>query len=183
MWRSIKASQVLNHEAQLRYVYGPSRFSEILPCIFDWVVVKVPWRFDRPVLLDPRLRTRLAQAAERKLPLRLHIESPQIPLDKTTSYRVYADPKEAQADAGPQSPSYLGIVPIVRNDRDGHNPLKRPPRVVFNVTRRSSYLLSNDRPLQLTYVERATKRAQKRPQMQPLKAREVYFSYGEETGD
>ncbi|HKU14247.1 MAG TPA: tyrosinase family protein [Steroidobacteraceae bacterium] len=183
VWRSIKASQVLNHEAQLRYVYGPSRFSEMLPCIFQWVVVRVPWTFDRAVLLDPKVRTQLARAVERKLPLRLHIDAPQIPLDKTTTYRVYADPKEAQADAGPKSPSYLGTIPIVLNDRDGHNPLKRPPRVVFNVTRRSSYLLSADRPLQLAYVERAAKGQQKRLQMQPLKARVVYFSYGEQAGD
>jgi len=44
MWRSIKASQLLNHETQLRYNYGLSRFREILPCILDWIIVRPPWK-------------------------------------------------------------------------------------------------------------------------------------------
>ncbi|MFI5079169.1 MAG: tyrosinase family protein, partial [Vicinamibacteria bacterium] len=39
VWRSIKASQVLDHENRLRYTYGPSTFIERLTCIIlDWVV-------------------------------------------------------------------------------------------------------------------------------------------------
>src|SRR5438093_7120371 len=42
-WTSIKASQVLDHEIGLRYIYGPSKFSELLPCIIRWVPIRTDW--------------------------------------------------------------------------------------------------------------------------------------------
>jgi len=177
VWRSIKASQVLDHESQLRYVYGPSKFWEILPCILDWVVVKVPWKFGRATVVDPRVRERLRQVLERKLPLRLHIDAPQVSLNRTAIYRVYGDPEEAKADKGPESPGYLGVIPIVLNDRENHHQLRRPPRVVFDVTRRGGWLLAPDRPLQLTFIERGNKKVAGEPR--PLNGKQVFFSYGE----
>jgi hypothetical protein len=57
VWRSITAAQVLNHENQLRYVYGPSMFSEILPCLLDFVVIRTDWRVTRSLKLAPAARS------------------------------------------------------------------------------------------------------------------------------
>ena len=55
------------------------------------------------------------KALDERRPVRMHINYPQIPLDKSAVYRVYADPKEAEADAGPKSPAFLGVIPVVLN--------------------------------------------------------------------
>jgi len=178
VWRSIKASQLLNHETQLRYNYGLSRFREILPCILDWIIVRPPWRFDRPVIVDPKFRDQIKQALDNRRPVRMHINNPQIPLDKSAVYRVYADPKEAEADAGPKSPAFLGVIPVVLNNREKHHPPK-PPQVVLNVSRRISGLLHSSDGIRLAFVERVPKKEKAAPKVQLLNAKEVYFSYGE----
>ena len=178
VWRSIKASQLLNHETQLRYNYGLSRFREILPCILDWIIVRPPWRFDKPVIVDPKFRDQIMQALDNRRPVRMHISNPQIPLDKSAVYRVYADPKEAEADAGPKSPAFLGVVPVVLNTREKHHPPKAP-QVVLNVSRRIPALLRSTDGIQLAFVERVSKKDQAKPKVQLLTAKEVYFSYGE----
>jgi polyphenol oxidase len=177
VWRSIKASQLQNHETQLRYTYGLSRFREILPCIIDWIIVRPPWRFDRAVVIEPRLRDQLLAAIAARKPVRMHIDYPQLPLNMSAVYRVYADPKEAEEDKGPQSPAYLGVIPIVLNTREKHHPPK-PPRVVFNVKRRLGAMLRSPDGIQLAYVERGAKRGATTG-VQLLNARDVYFSYGE----
>jgi hypothetical protein len=177
VWRSIKASQLLNHETQLRYNYGLSRFREILPCILDWIIVRPPWKFDRPVIVEPKFRDQIMKALDERRPVRMHINYPQIPLDRSAIYRVYADPKEAEADNGPKSPAFLGVIPVVLNTREKHHPPKAP-QVVLNVSRKISELLHSPDGIQLAFVERFTTR-KGAPKVQLLNAREVYFSYGE----
>src|SRR5689334_14999653 len=178
VWRSIKASQLLNHETQLRYNYGLSRFREILPCILDWIIIRPPWKFEKPVIVEPKFRDQIMKALDERRPVRMHINSPQIPLDKSAVYRVYADPQEAEADAGPKSPAFLGVIPVVLNTREKHHPPKAP-QVVLNVSRRIPNLLRSTEGIQLAYVERVSKKEQTRPKVQLLNAKEVYFSYGE----
>ena len=178
VWRSIKASQLLNHETQLRYNYGLSRFREILPCILDWIIVRPPWRFDKAVLVEPKFRDQIMKALDERRPVRMHINFPQVPLDKSAVYRVYADPKEAEADAGPKSPAFLGVIPIVLNTREKHHPPKAP-QVVLNVGRKLPALLRSTDGIQLAIVERVAKKDQAKPRVQLLSAKEVYFSYGE----
>jgi polyphenol oxidase len=178
VWRSIKASQLLNHETQLRYNYGLSRFREILPCILDWIIVRPPWRFDRAVVVEPKFRDQIMKALNERRPVRMHINHPQIPLDKSAVYRVYADPKEAEADAGPKSPAFLGVIPVVLNSREKHHPPKAP-QVVLNVSHRIANLLRSPEGMRLAFVERPSKKEKVERKVQLLSARDVYFSYGE----
>jgi polyphenol oxidase len=178
VWRSIKASQLLNHETQLRYNYGLSRFREILPCILDWIIVRPPWRFDRAVVVEPKFRDQIMKALDERRPVRMHINHPQIPLDKSAVYRVYADPKEAEADAGPKSPAFLGVIPVVLNSREKHHPPKAP-QVVLNVSHRIANLLRSPEGMRLAFVERPSKKEKVERKVQLLSARDVYFSYGE----
>jgi polyphenol oxidase len=178
VWRSITASRVQDHEARLRYVYGPSKFLEQLPCLLDWVIFRPVRPFQRVLEIDPRLRERLGKARSTKARVRLHLEGLQVPVDKSAVYRVYSDPREAEADKGPDSPGYLGTVAVVLNDKEGRHPLRTERRAVLHVTRRLGNLVDRQEPLELTLVERKLKTTEKGRPL-PLRARAVHFSIAE----
>jgi polyphenol oxidase len=162
VWRSITAARVLDTEAQLRYVYGPSQFMEILPCLLEWVVIRPVRPFERVLVLDPRLRERLVKAQSSRAHVRMHFEGLRVPVDKSAIYRVYADREEAEADGGPGSSSYLGTVPVVLNDKDNRHPTPSMRRAVFNVTTRLPMLLERRAPLEFVLVERRPKGERRR---------------------
>ncbi len=174
VWRSITAARVLDHENKLRYVYGPSKFAENLPCLLDWIVVRPLKPFQRVLDLDPRTRERLVKVGSEKGQVRIHFDALQVPVDKSAVYRVYADPREAEADRGPGSPGYLGTVPVVLNDEGKGHPTKPHRRAVFNVTKRLSGLLEKQAPLEFVLVERGRKGEKGRPL--PVRAKAVHFS-------
>jgi polyphenol oxidase len=177
VWRSITAARLLDHEARLRYVYGPSQFTENLPCLLDWVVVRPQRPFLRQLEIDPRLRERLGRARSTKARVRMHFEGLQVPVDKSAVYRVYADPREAEADRGPDSPAYLGTVPVVLNDPENRHPTRPERRAVFHVTQKVPLLLERQAPLEFTLVERLPKG--QRGRVLPAKARAAHFSIAE----
>lgn len=82
VWRSITAAHVLNHENQLRYTYGPSRFIEILPCLLDWIVIRTDWRVSRTLKLAPQARASITRVLENKGRVRLHLTGVAVPLKK-----------------------------------------------------------------------------------------------------
>jgi polyphenol oxidase len=175
VWRSITAAQVLNHENQLRYTYGPSKFSEMLPCIFDWIVIKVDWRVDRPLRLASADQARLRQALDRNERVRLHINGLAIPINKSAMYRLYTNADAANADAGPGSRDYLGVFPVVLNDLENRHPAKRTTTVIVKARKQMvEYLLRGAAPLQLAFVERGAKGEARRAM--PARARSVHFA-------
>jgi polyphenol oxidase len=176
VWTSIKASQVLDHEGSLRYTYGPSRFSEILPCILDWIVVRPRWQASQLILSDPRARARLTGAVSGKAPVRLHIDGLVVPQDRSAVYRVYAGRAEANADKGPESAAYLGTVPFVANDSKGMHNHPRSLRVILNVPSAAIGLLERQGGTELFLVPRGAKAAAR--SANPLQARDVYLSVG-----
>jgi hypothetical protein len=163
IWRSITAAQVLNHESQLRYVYGPSKFLEMLPCLLDWIIIRPELRLNR--LSQPAAATqkRLLQTLEKGGRVRVHIRSMLVPVDKSAVYRIYANPEAAKANEGPSGNGYLGSFPVVPNSLSGQHEAKRPKEnntrdVTIYVSKRIVELLSHaSMPLKLTYVERGTK--------------------------
>ena len=181
MWRSIKASQVLDHENRLRYTYGPSTFIERLTCIIlDWVVIRTTFRQRQVLELTPQIRETLTKAAASKARVRLHIEGLQLPVDRTEVYQIYADAREAEANRGGESPAFLGVVSVVLNDAKNEHPVRTLPNVVLPITRRVTELLKRDSRIELFAVASETKRGQ-RPL--PVRARDVYWSWGRETKD
>jgi polyphenol oxidase len=179
VWRSIKASQVLDHENRLRYVYGPSRLWERLLClILDWFVVKTTWPTLQVLQIDRRVREPLQKALTAKAPVRLHLEALSLPVDRTEIYQIYADAGEAEANRGADSPSFLGAVSVVLNDPENRHPVRTVPNAILQVTKRIPALLQRNGRIELFAVASEAKRGS-RPFK--LKARNVYFSWGRET--
>jgi polyphenol oxidase len=182
IWRSITAAQVLNHENQLRYVYGPSRFLEALPCLLDWTVIRTDWRLERPLKLAATIQNRLVQTLEKGGRVRVHIRSMEVPIDKSAVYRIYATPEAARADEGPGGNGYVGSFPVVLNslsDQRDQKGMKHKESSVRDVTINGSKrivenLLRPPTPLEFTYVERGTKGEAHKPT--PVRAKEIYFS-------
>jgi polyphenol oxidase len=182
IWRSITAAQVLNHENQLRYVYGPSKFLEALPCLFDWTVIRTDWHFDRPWKVAAATQNRLVQTLDKGGRVRLHIRNLSVPIDKSAVYRIYADPDAAKADEGPGGNGYIGSFPVVLNsvsDQHDHQRMKLKESstrdVVINGSKRVvETLLRTRTPLELTYVERGAKGAARHPIR--VRAEEIHFS-------
>ena len=176
-WTSIKASQVLNHENDLRYVYGPSRLTELLPCIIRWLPVKTQWAQLARIPVDADLRGQLGKVgSEKQGRIRIHFEGLVVPVDHSAVYRVYATEADAKEDAGPKSPGYLGTVPIVLNDEKNAHPTPTTRRATFNVSPRISQLLARGGAIEPFLVERPTPQTQKR--ILKVRARDVSFSIG-----
>jgi polyphenol oxidase len=164
VWRSITASQVLNHESQLRYVYGPSRFSEILPCLLDWIVIRTDWRTTKSLRVTPAARTSISKVLGSRGRVRLHLTGVAVPADKSAVYRVYASPEAARKDEGPGGDGYLGTIPVVLDDRKKQHLHKRTRNAVLNISERKFDILSRAQgPMQLTLVERGVKENVRRP--------------------
>ena len=164
VWRSITAAQVLNHENQLRYTYGPSRFSEILPCLLDWVVVRTDWRTTRTLRLAPTARTSISRVLSSRGRVRMHLRGMSVPTDKSAVYRVYTSPEAARKDEGPGGDGYLGTIPVVLNTRKRQHVHKRTRNAVLNVSERKFETLARAQgPMQLTLVERGQKENERRP--------------------
>jgi polyphenol oxidase len=175
VWRSITAAQVLNHENQLRYIYGPSRFLEILPCLLDWIVIRTDWRVSRTLKLAPAARSSITKVLDSRGRVRMHLTGVSVPLDKSAVYRLYANPEAARNDKGPGSDGYLGTVPVVLNDLKNLHVHKRTRDVVVNISaQKFESLTRTQAPDQLTLVERGARESVRKPI--PVKAADVQFS-------
>jgi polyphenol oxidase len=178
VWRSIKASQVLDHENRLRYVYGPSSLLDRLSClILDWVVVRTTWPKLQVLEMPPSVKEPLQRAVASSARVRMHLEGIQLPLNRTEVYQIYADAKEAEANRGAESPAFIGAVSVVLNDPDNRHPVKTLPSVVVPVTKKVAGLLKREGRIELFAVASEVKR--ERPFR--IKARNVYWSWGRET--
>jgi polyphenol oxidase len=175
-WTSIKASQVLDHENQLRYIYGPSRFIELLPCIIRWLPIKTQWTQVNRIPIDANLRAQLAKFSnDKQARIRVHFDGLAVPVDRSAVYRVYATEADAKADAGPKSPGYLGTVAVVLNDEKNAHPTPPTRTATFNVSPRIAQLLARGGAIEPFLVER-TRDTQKR--ILRVKARDVSFAAG-----
>jgi polyphenol oxidase len=177
-WTSIKASQVLDHESGLRYIYGPSRFSELLPCILRWVIIRTDWAKTQRIALTPALKGSLTKiASDRQARIRMDLMGMVVPVDRSAVYRVYATQRDAEENAGPKSPGYLGTIPVVLNDAKNTHKPSETRRASFNVSARLAQLLSRDAAIEPFLVERVRGQADK-PRILKVRARDVSFSYG-----
>lgn len=175
VWRSITAAHVLNHENQLRYIYGPSSFRENLPCLLDWIVVRTDWRVSRTLRLAPAARASIAKVLDSRGRVRMHLTGVSVPLDKSAVYRLYANPEAAKNDKGPGSDDYLGTIPVVLNDRKNLHVHKRTRSAAVNISMKKFESLSRTQgPSQLTLVERGAKEGQRK--LIPVTAGDVHFS-------
>jgi polyphenol oxidase len=164
VWRSITAAQVLNHENQLRYVYGPSVISEILPCLLDFVVIRTDWRVTRSLKLAPAARASISKVLGNRGRVRLHLTDVTVPTDKSAVYRIYASPEAARKDEGPGGDGYLGTIPVVLSSRKGQHNHVKTRNAVLNITGRKFETLSRAQgPMQLTLVERGAKENVRKP--------------------
>jgi len=158
VWRSITAAQVLNHENQLRYVYGPSRFLEILPCLLQSVVIRTDWRVTKTLRFTPAARTSISKVLGSRGRVRMHLTDVAVPTDKSAVYRVYASPEAARKDEGPRGEGYLGTIPVVLSSRKPQHVHRKTRNAVFSITERKFETLSRAQgPMQLTLVERGVK--------------------------
>lgn len=172
-WRSITAAQVLNHEAQLRYVYGPSTFAEILPCIFDWIIIRTDWRVSHTIKLATPMHQRMLQTVKRRGRVRLHIPQLSVPLDKSAVYRLYLNEDAAKGDKGPGGDDYLGTFAVVLNERKGQHNHQTTRNVVIPLTGATVDALGRTGPKQqLVFVERGAKQKN----VIPVRAGDVHFS-------
>jgi polyphenol oxidase len=133
-WRTIRNADVVDHEAKLRYIYAGRTWEFVTwLCLRDWVLV------DRLQLLDTS-RIQWSQASRQKLlPLigksetRLRLISPQLPQDRSASYFLYYDERDARANRGPESPSYLGLVSVVLMSKDSGQKMGQPRKLDFDL--------------------------------------------------
>jgi len=173
-WRSIKASQVLDHERSLRYIYEPYRLWDIFPC-FIWRPIKIDWTASQRIVI-PR-GSDLAKALSAGRLLRLHFVRLQVPRDRTTVYRIYGNQAEAQADRGPTSPAYLGKVGVVLNDPENKHQMPAAVNVIATVRPAVRALLARGEAFTPFLVDRNEKAGSKRPI--PVRAADVFFTVGE----
>ncbi len=174
-WRSITAAQVLDHENSLRYVYEPFRFWERFLCLI-WRSFPTDWRVTRRIVI-PRTNPGLLRAVSGDAPVRLQLRGLEVPRDRSTNYRIYANEAGAQADAGPKSPAYLGSVGVVLNDPANKNPLRGSLNVVLSLGPEVRATLARGEAIQPYVVSRAGKEGEKR--VIPLRATDVAVSVGE----
>lgn len=178
VWRSITAAQVLNHENQLRYTYGPSRFFEVLPCLLDWLVIRTDWRVSKTLKVVRQTRDKMANVLEQGGRARLHLTDLSLPLDKSAVYRLYATPETAKADEGPSGKGYLGTFPVVLNDRAGRHTSKQARNMVVNLSAPMLDALSGAQgPVRLALVERKGKN--QNPTVIPVRAKDVHLTIAE----
>lgn len=187
VWRSITAAQVLDHEHQLRYVYGPSTFLSLLPCLINWIDIRPEWSLGRALKMTELIQNRLVQTLDKGGGVRLRIRDMSVPVDKSAVYRIYANPEAARADEGPGGNGYLGTFTVVLNslsDKHEHERGKFKESSTRNVTINASKpivesLLRTPKRLELTYIERGATKGAAQPA--PVKAKEIYFSIAEVT--
>jgi len=175
VWRSIKASQVLDHENSLRYVYEPYRFWDIFRC-FRWRPVAIGWRTTQRITLPPANRD-LGLALRGDGPVRLHFREIQFPRDRTAVYDIYVSQEEAQAARGAESPGWLASVGIVLNDRENKHPVRGTANVIASVRPQLRARLMRGDTLQPYFVERSQRPASR--SALPVRAADVFFSVGE----
>lgn len=176
VWRSITAAQVLNHENQLRYSYGPSGLTgSPLLCLLTAEVFQTDWQASRALRLRAQGSQMVARAIEGGGRARLHLRQLELPPDKSAVYRIYANPEAAKLDRGPGSDGYLGTVPVVPNDREGKHIHRRTRNVVLSISKRKfDSLTRSSGPSQLVFVERGAKEAERR--VTPVTAKDVFFT-------
>jgi polyphenol oxidase len=174
VWRSITAAQVLDHERSLRYVYEPYRFWDIFPC-FIWRPLPFGWRTNKKIVI-PKGSVLAATLSAARL-VRLHFVELQVPRDRSAVYRIYGNQAEAQADAGPTSPAYLGNVGVVLNDPDNKHPIRGTVNVIVTLKPPVRAALARGEALTPLLVDRDEKAGSKRAI--PVSAADVIFSVGE----
>jgi polyphenol oxidase len=176
VWTSIKASQLLDHENRLRYIYEPWR---LFGSLFCWIRIPVDigWLQRKAIRFDSTLKQSLAVPAREGKPIRLHIEGMVLPRDKSAVYRLYASEQEARDDRGPESAGYLGLVPVVLNDPRNEHPLMGLRNLIVDVTARIPRLVEREGLGQLYLVERGASPAARR--VVKAEARNVFFTRGE----
>ncbi len=178
VWRSIKASQVLNHDTQLRYTYGPSKFLEQLPCLLDWFPIKTDWRVSRTLKFAGQTRAKMMKVVEQGGRARLHLTDLTVPTEKSAVYRLYATPEAAKADEGPGSKGYLGTVPVVLNDRERRHLSKHARNIAVRLSTAKLEALSGTvGPVRLALVERGVKPEARK--VIPVRAKDVSLSLAE----
>ncbi|MCS6262877.1 MAG: tyrosinase family protein [Nitrospira sp.] len=178
VWRSIKASQVLNHDTQLRYTYGPSKFLEQLPCLLDWFPIKTDWRVSQTLKFAGQTRAKMMKVVEQGGRARLHLNDLAVPTEKSAVYRLYATPEAAKTDEGPGSKGYLGTVPVVLNDRERRHVSKNARNIVVRLSTAKLEALSGSvGPVRLALVERGTKPEARK--VIPVRAKDVLLSVAE----
>ena len=172
-WRSIKASQVLDHENSLRYVYEPYRFWDTFRCLI-WRRVATQWKTAQKLAVAPTDRA-LGDILRGSSPLRLHFQQLQLPTDRSAVYDIYTTQAEAQASRGGDSPGYLASVGFVLHDRANKHPSRGTRNVIASVRPALRAALARGDALQPFLVERGApnKRAL------PVRAADVAFSVGE----
>jgi len=174
VWRSITAAQVLNHESQLRYTYGPSRFFEILPCLLDWVIVRTDWRVAKRLNFTPALKAQTAKLTESGGRTRVHFTGLELPMDRSAVYRVYTSAEAAKADPGPGSEPYLGSIPIVLTGHEKHRATRRAPNAIFTLSKKAIGELTQKGTVQPAIVERGVKDGARKVIL--VRATDVHFS-------
>ena len=157
-WRTIRNADVVDHEAKLRYIYAGRTWEFVTwLCLRDWVLV------DRLQLLD-NSRIQWSQAGRQKLlPLigksetRLRLISPQLPQDRSASYFLYYDERDAKANRGPESPSYLGLVSVVLMSKDSGQKMGQPRKLDFDLKGKLKGLADRSAEFSFFLVEKTQK--------------------------
>jgi polyphenol oxidase len=173
VWRSIKASQVLDHEHSLRYIYEPYSFFPLL-CLL-WRPIAINWRGTQRISIGTNRA--LADLLRGNTAIRLQITGLQVPQDRSTVYRIYGTQAEAQADRGASSPTFIGTVAVVLNDPQNKLPTKGTRNI--SVTLRASVraALAQGTALQPFLVDRNERSTAKR--IIPVRAADVSLSRGD----
>lgn len=175
VWRSIKASQVLDHERSLRYVYEPYRFWTQFICLI-WHRFDIGWRTTH-VISIPKANRALTAALASDTPLRIELIGLQLPEDRSTVYRIYSSQAEAEADRGPDSPGYLGNVAVVLPDRTQQHRHIGRRNAIISVGPQLRRTLAGGGRLQPFLVDRDVRAAAKKAIA--LRANDVRLSVGE----
>ncbi|MGH9673710.1 MAG: tyrosinase family protein, partial [Bryobacteraceae bacterium] len=156
VWMTIRNVDVVNHESNLRYIYSGRTWEFISwRCILNWRIFEVAVNIPRIRFLPP-VRKELAAVPERAA-VHMRVVAPQLPVEKSASYFVYFDERDAKANRGPASPGYVGMIPIVRMDREGRHKTTSPPFAEFEISPRLKGMLERKEDLDLYFVDRDQK--------------------------
>jgi hypothetical protein len=173
VWRSIKASQVLDHEHSLRYVYEPYPFINLL-CLI-WRPIAINWRATQRISIASNRA--LADTLRGNTPLRLRIRGMRVPTDRSTVYRIYGTEADARADRGPTSASFIGTIAVILNDPQNKTPTRGTRNFEATVRPALRTALAQGAALQPYLVDRNDRSTTKR--IIPLQAADVLLSRGD----
>jgi polyphenol oxidase len=183
--RSIKVSDVLSFEQNLRYTYNPILAVRAnLPPVAAEAVTLGPDPVTRRVQVDPRLMAAVAgmplEALAAPSPSRsvvLHIEGVEAPSTESAVVHVFGNAPGATASTSFDSPNFLGFFVIVPHNLREAGHQHQPRHIELEISSKIAEIMKDTNQMEVTLVPAAGGGV--KPKNLKLSFNKIYVAQGE----